>query len=109
MSDKEESHHDDEGDLAVENAKPKLEKPKMYKVLLLNDDYTPMDFVVMVLEEFFNMGIDRATQVMLNVHTKGVGVCGIFTREIAETKVEMVNQFARANQHPLMCTLEVDS
>ena len=106
MTDKEERI--DDGDLAVKEAKPKLEKPKMYKVLILNDDFTPMDFVVMVLEQFFNMGIDKATQVMLNVHTKGVGVCGIYSREIAETKVDQVNQFSQSYQHPLMCTMEVD-
>ena len=108
MANKETEHHDDDGDLAVESAKPKLEKPKMYKVLLLNDDYTPMDFVVMVLEEFFLMSTSKATQVMLNVHTKGAGICGVFTYEIAETKVELVNQFSRDNQQPLMCTLEAD-
>ena len=85
-------------------AKPK--KPSQYKVLLLNDDYTPMEFVVMVLKRFFRMDIDEATRVMLHVHQKGVGVCGIFPYEVAETKVNQVMDFAKANQHPLQCTLE---
>ncbi|KPP89477.1 ATP-dependent Clp protease adapter ClpS [Erythrobacter sp. HL-111] len=84
--------------------KPK--KPSQYKVLLLNDDYTPMEFVVMVLKRFFGMDLEQATRVMLHVHQKGVGVCGIFTYEVAETKVNQVMDFARANQHPLQCTLE---
>jgi ATP-dependent Clp protease adaptor protein ClpS len=84
--------------------KPK--KPSMFKVLLLNDDYTPMEFVVMVLKRFFSMDLEQATRVMLHVHQKGVGVCGIFPYEIAETKVNQVMDFARQNQHPLQCTLE---
>ena len=84
--------------------KPK--KPSQFKVLLLNDDYTPMEFVVMVLKRFFRMDIEQATQVMLHVHQRGVGVCGIYPYEIAETKVHQVMDFARANQHPLQCTLE---
>jgi ATP-dependent Clp protease adaptor protein ClpS len=84
--------------------KPK--KPSQYKVLLLNDDYTPMEFVVMVLKRFFRMDLDQATRVMLHVHQKGVGVCGIFPYEVAETKVNQVMDFARQNQHPLQCTLE---
>ena len=78
----------------------------MYKVLLLNDDYTPMDFVIHILENIFAMQHERAMQIMLHVHTRGVGVCGVFTRDIAETKVALVNQFARKNQHPLLCTME---
>ncbi|EIZ79905.1 ATP-dependent Clp protease adaptor protein ClpS [Novosphingobium sp. Rr 2-17] len=85
-------------------AKPK--KPSQFKVLLLNDDYTPMEFVVMVLKRFFHMDMEQATRVMLHVHQKGVGVCGIFPYEIAETKVNQVMDFARENQHPLQCTLE---
>jgi ATP-dependent Clp protease adaptor protein ClpS len=92
--------------LAVEEAKPKVKRPPLYQVVLLNDDYTPMDFVVYVLEVFFSMPRDKATQIMLQVHTRGKGVCGVFTREIAETKVHQVNTFARENQHPLLCTLE---
>src|SRR5882672_1715318 len=82
----------DDGGLAVQESKPQLKPPPMYKVVLLNDDYTPMEFVVEVLESFFNMGRERATQVMLAVHTQGKGVCGIFTRDIAETKAALVNQ-----------------
>lgn len=85
-------------------AKPK--KPSQFKVLMLNDDYTPMEFVVMVLKRFFAMDLEQATRVMLHVHQKGVGVCGIFPYEIAETKVNQVMDFARQNQHPLQCTLE---
>ena len=81
-------------------------KPSQYKVLLLNDDYTPMEFVVIVLKRFFRMDMEQATRVMLHVHQKGVGVCGIFPYEVAETKVNQVMDFARANQHPLQCTLE---
>ena len=85
-------------------AKPK--KPKQFKVLMLNDDYTPMEFVVIVLKRFFAMDLEQATRVMLHVHQRGVGVCGVFPYEIAETKVTQVMDFARANQHPLQCTLE---
>ena len=85
-------------------ARPK--KPSQFKVLMLNDDYTPMEFVVMVLKRFFSMDLEQATRVMLHVHQKGVGVCGIFPYEIAETKVNQVMDFARQNQHPLQCTLE---
>jgi ATP-dependent Clp protease adaptor protein ClpS len=93
-------------DLAVEEAKPKLKTPPLYKVILLNDDYTPMDFVVYVLERFFSMDREKATQIMLHVHTRGVGVCGVYTREIAETKVNQVNDYSRKHQHPLLCTME---
>jgi ATP-dependent Clp protease adaptor protein ClpS len=84
----------------------KTKKPSMYKVLLLNDDYTPMEFVVHILQRFFRMTIEQATEVMLHVHQKGVGVCGVFTYEVAETKVNQVMSFARQNDHPLQCTLE---
>ena len=86
--------------------KSKTQRPPLYKVLLLNDDYTPMEFVVMVLKRFFNMDLEQATRVMLHVHQRGVGVCGIYPYEIAETKVNQVMDFARQNQHPLQCTLE---
>jgi len=99
-------HRYDEGGLAVEPAKPRLKKPPLYKVILLNDDYTPMEFVVQVLEHFFRMDKEQATRVMLHVHTRGVGVCGVFSKDIAETKVTQVNEFARANQHPLLCDME---
>jgi len=90
----------------VTRTKPQTDKPKQYKVLLLNDDYTPMEFVVHVLRSFFQMDTDEATRVMLHVHQKGFGVCGIFTYEVAETKVTQVMDFARKNDHPLQCTLE---
>lgn len=92
------------GLLTKSKAKPK--KPSLYRVLLLNDDYTPMEFVVHVLEQFFNKGHDEAMQIMLHVHTKGVGVCGVYTYEIAETKVIQVSDFARKHEHPLQCTME---
>jgi ATP-dependent Clp protease adaptor protein ClpS len=95
--------------LAVKEAPPKLAKPPLYRVVMLNDDYTPMEFVVHVLEKFFTMDRPTATRVMLEVHTKGKGVCGIFTHEIAETKVSLVNGYARDNEHPLLCTLELES
>lgn len=97
-------YHD--GGIALEEAKPELKRPRMYRVVLLNDDYTPMEFVVEVLETFFNMDREKATQVMLTVHTKGKGVCGLFTRDIAETKAELVNQYARECEHPLMSEIE---
>jgi len=92
--------------LLVEEARPEVARPPLYQVILLNDDFTPMDFVVVVLETFFNMDRERATQVMLHVHTRGKGVCGVFTREVAETKVTQVNEFSRTHQHPLLCTME---
>jgi ATP-dependent Clp protease adaptor protein ClpS len=96
---------DDEAGVATKTkARPK--KPSQYKVLLLNDDYTPMEFVVMVLKRFFSMDLEQATRVMLHVHQRGVGVCGVFSYEVAETKVTQVMDFARENQHPLQCTLE---
>ncbi|OMH32727.1 ATP-dependent Clp protease adapter ClpS [Motiliproteus sp. MSK22-1] len=95
-----------EGGLLTQEMKPALKPPSMYKVLLLNDDYTPMDFVVEVLRVFFNMEQEKATQVMLAVHTQGKAVCGIYPRDIAETKATQVNQYSRECQHPLLC--EVD-
>lgn len=86
--------------------RPKTKKPSMYKVLLLNDDYTPMEFVVHVLERFFNKNRQESTDIMLHVHRRGVGLCGIFTYEVAETKVAQVMDFARANEQPLQCTME---
>lgn len=96
--------HDQE--LVVRESKPAVQKPPLYKVLLLNDDFTPMEFVVVVLEQFFRKNREEATRIMLNVHQRGAGVCGIFPREIAETKVDQVMDFAGQNQHPLQCTLE---
>ena len=90
----------------VVKSKPKPKKPAMYKVLMLNDDYTPMEFVVLVLERYFNKSHQEATHIMLHVHQKGVGMCGVFTYEVAETKVTQVMDAARQNQHPLQCTLE---
>jgi ATP-dependent Clp protease adaptor protein ClpS len=92
--------------LVVEEAQPKLRKPPLYQVVLLNDDYTPMEFVVDVLERIFSLDRTRATRIMLEVHTQGKGVCGVFTFEIAETKVAQVMTYARQNQHPLLCTME---
>jgi len=96
---------DDQG-LSVLEAKPKIKRPPLYKVVLLNDDYTPMEFVVILLEKFFSMNREQATQVMLHIHTKGKGVCGVFSREVAETKVAQVNDYSRQNQHPLLCAME---
>ena len=96
--------HDDA--VAVQEAKPKLKKPPLFKVLLLNDDFTPMDFVIEILIDFFSMTEESATQVMLRVHTEGVGICGVFSKDVAETKVEVVNDYARENQHPLLCAME---
>jgi ATP-dependent Clp protease adaptor protein ClpS len=92
----------------IVKAKPKTKKPAMYKVLMLNDDYTPMEFVVHILERFFNKNREEATRIMLHVHRRGVGVCGVYTYEVAETKVTQVMDFARQHQHPLQCTLEKD-
>jgi len=103
----------DDGDSNDENqtgivtkTRPETKKPSLYKVLLLNDDYTPMEFVVHVLERFFNKGREEATRIMLHVHQKGVGICGVYTHEVAETKVTQVMDFSRQNQHPLQCTME---
>ena len=98
--------HDHGHGVAVEVTRPKLQPPPMYSVILLNDDYTPMDFVVEVLMRFFLMTAEKATQIMLHVHTRGRAVCGVFTREVAESKVAQVNEFSRINQHPLLCTME---
>ena len=97
--------HDDQS-LAVEEARPKLKKPPLYRVVLLNDDYTPMEFVVGVLESVFGMERYKATRVMLEIHTKGKGICGVYTYEIAETKVAQVMTIAQQQQHPLLCTME---
>jgi ATP-dependent Clp protease adaptor protein ClpS len=98
---------DGEGQVGLATrTRTKPKKPSLYKVLMLNDDYTPMEFVVMVLKRFFRMDLEQATRVMLHVHQKGVGVCGVFPYEVAETKVNQVMDFARQNQHPLQCTLE---
>jgi len=93
-------------DLAVEEARPKLKQPPLYRVVLINDDYTPMEFVVDILQTIFGMERTRATQVMLEVHTKGKGICGVFNFEIAETKVAQVMAIAQQHQHPLLCEME---
>jgi ATP-dependent Clp protease adaptor protein ClpS len=106
---KDRADRDDDNEVGIATkTKPKTKKPSMYKVLLLNDDYTPMEFVVHVLKRFFSMDTDEATRVMLHVHQRGVGVCGVFSYEVAETKVNQVMDFAKQNQHPLQCTLEKD-
>ena len=93
-------------DSVLEAKKAKVKLPPMYKVLLLNDDYTPMEFVVLVLQKFFGMTRERATQVMLKVHREGMGVCGVFPHDVASTKVQQVAGFARKHQHPLQCVME---
>ena len=105
--DKESGGNDSGTGLVVEQSKPKLKKPPLYKVLLHNDDYTPMEFVVNLLMKFFQMPRSKAEQIMLHVHTRGIGVCGVFPREIAETKVRLVMDYAMENQHPLQCTMDV--
>ena len=107
----EENNNNDDGDQknntgVIEKTKQKTKKPSMYKVVMLNDDYTPMEFVIHVLERFFSKTKDEATNIMLHVHQKGAGVCGVFSFEIAETKVVQVMDCARENQHPLQCTIE---
>ena len=93
-------------DSVLEAKKAKLKLPSMYKVLLLNDDYTPMEFVVLVLQKFFGMTRERATQVMLKVHREGMGICGVYPRDVASTKVQQVAAYARKHQHPLQCVME---
>ncbi len=93
-------------ELAVDPARSELKPPPRYKVVILNDDYTPMEFVVEVLELFFAMDRERATRIMLHVHTRGKGICGVYTRDVAETKAAQVNEYARLHQHPLLCTVE---
>ena len=94
------------GSAVITRTKPQTKKPSLYRVLILNDDYTPMEFVVHVLERFFNKGREEATRIMLHVHQKGVGICGVYTYEVAETKVAQVMDFSRQHQHPLQCTME---
>lgn len=109
MSDKDQRRDDDDGGTGtglLTRPETKTKKPSMYKVILLNDDFTPMEFVVHVLQRFFRMTVDQASEVMLHVHQKGVGVCGVFTYEVAETKVNQVLSFAKQHEHPLQCTLE---
>ncbi len=96
-----------EGDVAFQTQKPKLKRPPLYKVILINDDYTPMEFVIDVLELFFCFDREKSTRVMLAVHTEGKATCGIFSKDVAETKAAQVNQYARDNEHPLLCEIEV--
>lgn len=105
MSDQQIDNEDDDT-LLLARTRPKLKKPPLFKVVLLNDDYTPMEFVVHVLEVIFGHNRENATRIMLNVHKMGKGVCGIYTRDIAETKVTQVNSYSRENKHPLMCDME---
>lgn len=98
--------HADDHEIVVSEALLKPKRPPLYKVILLNDDFTPMDFVVDILKRFFGMNEDKATQIMLHIHHKGIGVCGIFTKDVAESKVQIVNDYARHNQHPLLCSME---
>lgn len=108
-SEKDIQRHDDAGagqGLAVEEARPRLAPPPQYKVVMLNDDYTPMDFVVQVLQQFFHHTREKAVQIMLQIHTQGRGIAGVFTAEIAETKTAQANAFARQHQHPLMTVME---
>jgi Uncharacterized conserved protein len=104
MGDKLNEQFDD--NLVIQEAKPVLKRPPLYKVILVNDDFTPMEFVVHILELFFTIDRENATRIMLEVHTSGKGICGTFTHEIAETKVSQVNDYSRENQHPLLCTME---
>ena len=108
-SDKRDKNAGDQTDTSViTRSKPKTAKPSLYKVLILNDDFTPMEFVVHILQKFFNKSLEEATQIMLHVHQNGVGICGVYTFEIAETKVTQVIDLARKYQHPLQCTMEKD-
>lgn len=102
-----EDDHSHDHDIVIQEAKPQVKKPSMYRVVLINDDYTPMEFVIDVLMMFFSMDQEKSTKVMLAVHTEGKGVCGTFSKDVAETKAAQVNQFARDNKHPLLCEVEV--
>lgn len=100
------SQQDSDTGVAVEEAKPRVKRPPLYRVVMHNDDFTPMDFVVEVLQRFFSLSRDQAVQVMLTVHTRGKAIAGTYTAQIAETKTAQVNEYARAHQHPLLCTME---
>ncbi|MFT5009122.1 MAG: ATP-dependent Clp protease adaptor protein ClpS [Granulosicoccus sp.] len=106
LSDDGQTSPDGTGDIAVQPVDPELKKPSLFRVVLMNDDFTPMEFVVHILEQFFALNREKATQVMLAVHTQGKGVCGVYTKDIAETKAALVNDYSRENQHPLMCEVE---
>lgn len=98
-------HEADQG-VATKASDPKLKRPPLYKVIILNDDYTPMDFVVDVLEHFFSMTTEQATRIMLQVHTEGRGICGVYSKDVAETKAAQVNEYAKQSEHPLLCEIE---
>ena len=106
MAERRDGDGDDSGTGVATRTRTRTKQPTPYRVLMLNDDYTPMEFVVLCLQRFFRMDVEQATRVMLHVHQRGVGVCGVFSYEVAETKVGQVADFARQNQHPLQCTLE---
>ena len=101
-----EPHEEENGDVAVQTAPPELKRPPLYAVFLMNDDYTPMDFVIEILQQYFALNLDQATQVMLTVHYEGKGVAGVYPRDIAETKANQVNNYARSQGHPLLCQIE---
>ena len=103
-----EKEFDQDLDTITQEERPELKKPPLYKVVLINDDYTPMDFVVDILRVFFGMNVVKATQVMLKVHTEGKGVCGVFSKDVAETKAAQVNDYSRECEQPLLCSVEVD-
>ena len=103
-----EKEFDQDLDTIIQEERPELKKPPLYKVVLINDDYTPMDFVVDILRVFFGMNVEKATQVMLKVHTEGKGVCGVFSKDVAETKAAQVNDYSRECEQPLLCSVEVD-
>ena len=106
MAQKPDTEHERDYGTMVATSRPEATRPPLYQVVLLNDDFTPMDFVVEVLQVFFSLNREKATQVMLHVHTRGKGVCGVYTREVAESKVTQVNEFSRMHQHPLLCSME---
>jgi ATP-dependent Clp protease adaptor protein ClpS len=106
MASRPDNEREHEHGVMVETSKPEVLRPPLYTVVLLNDDFTPMDFVVEVLQVFFALNREKATQIMLHVHTRGKGVCGVYTREVAESKVTQVNEFSRMHQHPLLCSME---
>jgi ATP-dependent Clp protease adaptor protein ClpS len=98
--------HANDQELVVREVPLKPKRPPLYKVVLINDDFTPMDFVIDILKQFFGMNEDKATQIMLHIHHRGVGICGVFSKDVAESKVQIVNEYARHNQHPLLCSME---
>jgi ATP-dependent Clp protease adaptor protein ClpS len=101
-----EINHSNDQELTVLEAPTKPKRPPLYKVILLNDDFTPMDFVTDILKQFFAMSEEKATQIMLHIHHRGIGVCGVFSKDVAESKVQIVNDYSRQNQHPLLCSME---